>query len=159
MSNKKFSTTTVKGLQYEISRRINKTLDSEVADYVKGKLKEHVEKDVYASYTPVEYERRKENDGLLDDANIRHKVKSCELSVYEEAPIEGPRLDAPGWVEKKDSLAQIIEHGAHNPWNSKEYPWTKPRPFVTKTQEDINYRYGDILDILKKGVNHDTGTK
>lgn len=159
MSSKKFTTSTLNGLRYEIARRVNKTLNKEVAGYVKDKLKEHVKEDVYSTYSPTEYNRREENGGLLDDKNIRHKVKSCELSVYEEAPIEGPRLDSPNWVEKKDSLAQIIEHGAHNPWNSREYPWTKPRPFVTKTQEDINYRYAEILDILEKGVNHDTGTK
>nr|DAH59445.1 MAG TPA: type I neck protein [Caudoviricetes sp.] len=151
----KFSATTVKSLQDEIMRRANLALDNEVANNVKEKLKSHVQKDIYSTYSPVEYERRKENGGLVDENNIRHKVRERTLYVYEEAPIEGPRLDAPNWVSKPDSLARIIEDGAYNPWNYRNYQWTKPRPFMENTQDDINYRYADIVKLLKNRIEHD----
>ena len=151
----KFSATTVKSLQNEIMRRANLALDNEVANNVKEKLKSHVQKDVYSTYSPVEYERRKENGGLVDENNIKHKVRERTLYVYEEAPIEGPRLDAPNWVNKSDSLARIIEDGAYNPWNYRNYRWTKPRPFMENTQDDINYRYADIVKLLKNRIEHD----
>ena len=151
----KFSATTVKSLQNEIMRRANLALDNEVASNVKEKLKSHVQKDVYSTYSPVEYERRKENGGLVDENNIKHKVRVRTLYVYEEAPIEGPRLDAPNWVNKPDSLARIIEDGAYNPWNYRNYRWTKSRPFMENTQNDINYRYADIVKLLKNRIEHD----
>ena len=151
----KFSATTVKSLQNEIMRRANLALDNEVASNVKEKLKSHVQKDVYSTYSPVEYERRKENGGLVDENNIKHKVRERTLYVYEEAPIEGPRLDAPNWVNKPDSLARIIEDGAYNPWNYRNYQWTKPRPFMENIQDDINYRYADIVKLLKNRIEHD----
>ena len=151
----KFSATTVNSLQTEIMRRANLALDNEIASHVKSKLKSHVEKDVYATYSPVEYDRREENGGLVDDKNIKHKVKNRTLYVYEEAPIEGPRLDASNWVNKPDSLARLIENGAHNPWNYKSYKWTGPRPFMDNAQADINYRYADIVKLLKNRIEHD----
>ena len=113
----KKSCTTTKELQAEIMRRANKALNKDIAPYVENKLKEHVQKDVYTTYSPVEYERREEDGGLVDDDNIKHKVRTDNrtLYVYERAPIEGPRLDAPNWVSQNDSLAQLIEQGAHNP--------------------------------------------
>lgn len=151
----KFSATTVNSLQTEIMRRANLALDNEVASHVKSKLKSHIQKDVYTTYSPVEYDRREENDGLVDDKNIRHKVRERTLYVYEEALIEGPRLNAPNWVNKPDSLAQLIENGAHNPWNNKNYKWTGPRPFMEETQADVNYRYADIVKLLKNRIEHD----
>ena len=66
MAKKSFST--VDKLQREIMRRANEALKNEVKDYVEDKMKSHVEKDVYATYSPVEYERREANGGLLDDS-------------------------------------------------------------------------------------------
>lgn len=153
----KKSCTTTKDLQTEIMRRANKALNKDIAPYVENKLKEHVKKDVYATYSPVEYERREEDGGLVDDDNIKHKVRTDNrtLYVYERSPIEGPRLDAPNWVSQNDSLAQLIEQGAHNPWTHKRYRWTNPRPFIENTQKDINYRYADIVKMLRNRINHD----
>lgn len=47
----KKSCTTTKDLQAEIMRRANKALNKDIAPYVENKLKEHVQKDVYATYS------------------------------------------------------------------------------------------------------------
>lgn len=153
MASKSFSS--VDGLKEEINKRINKSLNNEIAEYVESKLKDHIDKDVYSTYTPVLYDRRKEDGGLMDEANIRKTVRSQELNVYEEAPLEGPRLRGSQFWNK-DGLSKLIENGAHNPWNRKRYRWTKPRPFVTNTQKDINYRYSKIIKMLKERIEHDT---
>ena len=153
----KFTATTVSALQKEIMRRAKKAMKNEVADYVEDKLKQHVQKDVYSTYSPKEYDRRENYGGLVDDKNIRSEYRDRDrtLYVYEEAPIEGPRLDASNWVNKPDSLAQLIEAGAHNPWNYRNYRWTKPRTFMGNAQDDINYRYADIVRMIKNRVEHD----
>lgn len=151
----KFTATTVNALQTEIMRRANLALKNEIASTVKERLKTHVQKDVYSTYSPVEYERREGSGGLVDDKNLKHKVRSRTLYVYEEAPIDGPRLDAPNFKNRPDSLARIIEEGAYNPWNYRKYKWTKPRPFMENTQDDIDYRYADIVKLLKNRIEHD----
>lgn len=151
MSKKSFDN--LNQLKREINSRINNSLRSNVSNYVVDKLKEHIDKDVYNSYTPVDYQRRKENDGLLDESNIRSKVISQELSVYEEAEIEGPRLRGEKF-KNRDGLARLIENGAYNPWNNKSYKWTKPRKFISNTQKEINKNYSEILKILKDDIEH-----
>lgn len=155
----KFTATALGGLQKEIMRRAKKSMETEVADYVKGKVKRHVETDVYNKYSPKVYKRREEIGGLVDDGNLRSEYRAQDrtLYVYEEAPIEGPRLD-PGenWKYYPDSLAQIIQEGAHNPWNTYGYPWTEPRPFMDNTQEDIEEHPTKILNMLKTSIE---GTK
>ena len=140
----KFTATTVGALQTEIMRRANLALKNEIASTVKERLKTHVQKDVYSTYSPVEYERREESGGLVDDKNLKHKVRDRTLYVYEEAPIDGPRLNAQNFKNKPDSLARIIEEGAYNPC-----------PFMENTQDDIDYRYADIVKLLKNRIEHD----
>lgn len=144
---------TLSQLNMELNKRINSVLREDVSDYVVNKLKDHINKDVYNSYSPKEYIRRKSDGGLLDDNNIRTKVVNQTLSVYEESEIEGPRLGGEKF-KNKDGLAKLIEHGAYNPWDKNSYKWTKPRTFVTNTQKDINRNYKDIIKILKEKIEY-----
>lgn len=151
MANKNFYS--VAELEKEVKKRINAALREEVGDYVEDKLKEHIQSDVYNTYTPVSYERRTTSGGLLDDSNIRRTVTNNTLSVYEEAEIDGPRLSGEKFPNK-DGLAQLIEHGAYNPWDKKRYRWMKPRKFVTNTQKEINSKYSQILKLLKNRIEN-----
>ena len=146
---------TVYSLKKEIRKRAVKALQNEIKDYVVNRLESHIETDVYKSYSPVEYERRKEKDGLLSNNNIKSEVNDLTLTITEEAEIEGPRIPGYGKFPNKDGLAQLIEHGSHNPWNGKRFRWTKPRKFITNTQNDINYKYSKILKMLKKRIEND----
>lgn len=148
---KSFTATTVKSLQKEIMRRANVTLKEQVAPYVEDKLKEHIQSDVYDTYSPVEYERRKSNGGLMDDSNIIDDMRSGQLKVWNKTPTDPPKFKHKDY-NNPDGLARLIEEGAHNPWNYKKYRWTKPRPFITNTQADINYRHAAIVNILKDGI-------
>lgn len=48
----KFTATTVNALRTEIMRRANLALKNEIASTVKERLKTHVQKDVYSTYSP-----------------------------------------------------------------------------------------------------------
>lgn len=152
----KKSCTTTKELQAEIMRRANKALNKDIAPYVENKLKEHVQKDVYTTYSPVEYERRETNGGLLDDSNIRDVVHGRVLTVYNETQVEGPRLANHKEYHNPDGLPRLLESdNIRNPWTHKRYRWMKPRPFMTNTQKDINKHNKDIVDMVEQRINHD----
>lgn len=120
MGKKSFNT--VEGLQREIMKRANKALKNEVKDYVEDKMKSHVEQDVYATYSPVEYERRETNGGLLDDSNIRDVVHGRVLTVYNETQVEGPRLANHKEYHNPDRLPRLLESdNIRNPWTHKRY--------------------------------------
>lgn len=155
----KFTATTVNALQTEIMRRANKAMKNSVAPYVEDKLKQHIKKDVYSTYSPVEYDRREADGGLLNeskDSGISSTYRTADrtLTVFERAPVDPPKLEHKEY-NAPDGLAKLIEEGAHNPWNNRHYKWENPRPFVSKTQADINTHNSAIVKMLKDQIEHD----
>lgn len=145
-------------LEREIVRRSNKTLERDIAPYVEEKLKKHIKQDVYAKYNPVEYERRRDNGGLLDDSkngSISHNVYSRRLVVRERAEADPPRLENHKEYTNKDGLAKLLEEGPYDPWGSRNKQWTKGRKFMSNTQKEINNHPGKIINMLKSGIEHD----
>lgn len=152
-------------LEKEIVRRANKALKNEVKDYVVDELKSRIKKEVYNNYSPVMYDRREENGGLLDDSNvdrdtgsIRAKVYRRTLRVYERAEVDPPKLNHKEY-DAPDGLAQLIENGAKNPWNNRHYRWQNSRPFMSDTQDYINNHPKKIVDMIQARVDHDEDKK
>lgn len=156
----KKSCLTLKELETEIVRRADIALKKDVAPYVKDKLKKHIQTDVYAKYTPVMYERRKDDGGLLDDSgnepSIQVSVRPRELTVYERAKPAPPLLENHKEYSNKDGLARLLEEGPYNPWGSQNVPWARPRRFMTKTQKEINAHPADIKKMIKNRIEHDS---
>lgn len=154
----------VNGLSDEIVHRAKKALNNEVKDYVVDRLKKSIQKEVYNTYSPVEYERRESDNGLMDDSDvnghspIRANVHSRTLTVYEEAKVDPPKLKHKDY-HVPDGLARLIEDGAHNPWNERRYRWTKPRPFVSDTQNYINEHPNQIKKMIQNRIEHDDNKK
>lgn len=146
---------TISSLEKQIKARAGKALKNEVANYTTNKLKEHIQKDVYDTYNPVMYERRKEDGGLMDDGNIRKVYRAGKLNVYEEASPASSDGTSDTPQSKPDALALIIEQGAKNPQNHYHYKWMEPRPFVSNTQDEINRNPTEILEMIKKRIEHD----
>lgn len=48
-------------------------------------------------------------------------------------------------------LASLIEHGAYNPWNDKDYPWMHPRKFMPQVRERVKNETGNgsVKGVLK----------
>lgn len=163
MAKKSFNN--LNGLQTEIVRRANKALNNEVKDYVVNKLKSNIQKDVYRSYSPVQYERREDNGGLLDDSGLDSQTGSIQaevykrtLRVYERAEVDPPKLNHKEY-NARDGLAQLIENGAKNPWNNRHYKWENSRPFMTHTQDYINRHPKQIMDMIQNRIDHDSSEK
>ena len=109
----KFTATTVNALQTEIMRRVNKAMKNSVAPYVEDKLKQHVEKDVYSTSSPVEYDRRETDGGLLNDSkdsgiSSTYRTADRTLTVFERAPVDPPKLEHKEY-NAPDGLARLIE--------------------------------------------------
>ena len=152
----KVSCSNISGLQRAITERANKSLNNEVADYVKGKLKDQIEDDIYSSYIPYIYERRMDNNGLLDDSNMPHEVEERTLKVYERASVDPPRLEYHKEYNHRDGLARLLEEGPHDPWGSVNADlWTTPRKFMTNTQKEINKHNYQIRKMIKERIEHD----
>lgn len=52
-----------------------KTIEEVVPEIMKEKMKEAIEYEVYAKYTPTVYQRRREDGGLLDESHMIHKIE------------------------------------------------------------------------------------
>lgn len=143
------SCTTFNSLNKEVMRRVNVALRGEVNTIVRKKLEKHIRTDVLRTYTPKEYKRRGEH-GIEGAQNIVSTVENGVLRVRNEAKPDTPRL--PGYTLRggRTALAKLIEHGANNPWNGVSYVWTKPRRFVSNTQQEINDAPGAILRAIEK---------
>lgn len=143
------SCTTFTSLNKEVMRRVNVALRGDVNKIVRKKLEKHIRSDVLKTYTPKVYERRGA-DGIEGENSIVSSVENGVLRVRNEAKPEAPRLPGNPVTGGRTALAKLIEKGAHNPWNNVGYVWTKPRRFVSNTQQEINQAPDAILKAIEK---------
>ena len=88
-------------LDKEVRRRIDVALNGEVKNVVEDCMKDHIQRDVFAAYTPKVYERRGDS-GIEGEGNIESTVKDGLLTVKNVAKLEGPRV--PGARRRKPGL-------------------------------------------------------
>ncbi len=135
-------------LELYIKNEIYKSLEDDVAKEVVDTMKDRINEDVYNAYSPTLYERRKENGGLLDDANfLTEMVDDNTLKVKNVTHGSGKYI------------VPIIEEGVGYTWeNSNIYgrqPF--PRPFVANTREELR---GEKLRLaISKALQKRFGTK
>ena len=143
-------------LDKEARRRIDVALNGEVKNVVEDCMKDHIQRDVFAAYTPKVYERRGDS-GIEGEGNIESTVKDGLLTVKNVAKLEGPRV--PGYTAStatQTGLAQLLEgqgKGVANIWGSPSSAgYLKPRPFVTNTKRDVasGKAHGQIVRAIKK---------
>ena len=121
--------------------------EEDMQKVIKDTMKEHLETDVYAKYTPYVYQRRKEDGGLLDPDNIEIKPVNnnsldTTISVKETAEYNGYPDN-----QFYETLAERIEYGIPN----GRLPYKKPRPFMQETYEDLK-KSGVVKKTLKKNM-------
>jgi hypothetical protein len=132
-----------------IKKEVNKSLDKDVSRVVKDEMKKVIEEVVYNAYEPSQYDRQKDDGGLLDESNIKHGVENGQLWIRNTRSDEG-----------KD-VAEIVETGVGYDWErSRIYKMQPfPRPFHEETKENLekNKKHVDALkDSLKnKGFDID----
>jgi hypothetical protein len=142
-----------------LQSQMRDVMNNEMAQMVKKKESESVEKNVYQAYQPENgepfiYERRKINGGLADERNMKHKVKNVP---------NGVELSVENKTKGKDDnfqIADLVEYG--DGYNGKEYDYKtnrigteheylRGRPFTEKTEEDI-VQSNEHVEIMKNGL-------
>jgi hypothetical protein len=128
-----------KSLDKYLKKSIKSAFYEDTAKKVKDEMFQNILNEVYAKYNPRVYERRYDNDGLMDRNNIVMKPKRNNgMEIYNIA-------------KRKDYntnlyLAPLIEYGQRKAKSNNivgyRYPYPhlsyyKARPFVGKTREDL----------------------
>ncbi|MFJ7982430.1 hypothetical protein ACIQ1D_19390 [Lysinibacillus xylanilyticus] len=106
---------------------------------------------VYSVYEPIEYERREEDGGLLDERNMR---------FTEHIPISSKLISSlfENLAEGKDTMegqyiSEMIEKGIKEPYNNPDGIWAEPRPFTSDTTRYLNTaKNSELLQAFKAGL-------
>lgn len=158
MAVKKFKTTSQ--LHAHIQKMMQKSLDEIVEKKIVPKLMIAIEETVYDGYTSKAkepYERRRENDGLLDPRNIDRTKATWEgdtLRVKIRSIAKpNPKGDSSGmWL-----LDTIIVYGDRYEWKNSEIYWQQPykRDFYETAKKVIERELPKLLadELKKKGIN------
>ena len=128
---------------------IEDTLSKEVFDEVRQIEMEHIHHDVLNIYHPKLYERRGIG-GIDDPRNIIGTVKDMVLTVDNVT-----EFNTKGFTwNKGNNLADLINEGEGGVSHLYyDYPgkFTRPRPFLDNTQEEID-RTNRVDRALEKGM-------
>lgn len=153
----------LKELERELKKRVENALVTEVSDVVTDVMYQHIGLDVYDVYNPIEYDRRFDEDGLLDRNNIlpvlqgdmKLSVKNITLGNkhvnlrkyyksggYLSTPIISKNYNKP--------IANVIETGQGYDVHRWEYDGV-PRPFMKNTHDDLKDNHYHTI-ALKEGL-------
>ena len=137
-------------LRQLIQDHVKKIAVEEMAESVKQVESDEIEKEVYEQYSPTQYIRRKENEGLIDKNNMQ---------VYSNETDKGINIEITNDTKGNENyknhevgfIDEIIEKGEGYTWENSEIANMQPypRPFTEKTIENLqqNKQY---IDVLKK---------
>lgn len=151
--NKHF--TSIDALLADVQKSINKALENEVMDTVREVELKHIQEDVIDVYTPSIYDRRTKG-GIQDKENIVGVVKNNKLTVDNITPFND------GYLTKNHGtgLAYMINEGGNSEhdyeygFRAMEAPYSKPRPFIDNTIEELD-KTEVLEDALAKGMKKD----
>lgn len=126
----------------KINSDIDNSLKTDVAFTVIEKLKGNIKTEVYAKYTPTQYNRQYDNGGLLDDDNF-----SITPVGNNAIHIRSTRSDG-----NKD-VAAIVEYGFYYDWTNSRIAQMQPypRPFHGKTESDL-IKDKEHVEAMRKGL-------
>jgi len=108
---------------------------SNVRKTVGDTVSRNVESEVYAKYSPQEYERRGKNGGLADERNVE------VVSVQSSGNTTQVLLE--NLTEGVDSLKGIpisdtIENTVPSSWYNPDGEWVNGRPFIDKSASELD---------------------
>lgn len=122
-------------LMKHIEKDAQETLETEVAETVKDHMSETIQLNVYNSYSPLTYERREEQGGLIDKNNMEATVNGNTLTVKDIAPLDNGNTQY--------ELGAIIEFG----WGNMPFE----RPYYDDTEERL-LATNDHVKAMKQGL-------
>lgn len=142
----------VEDLLKDVQSDIENVLTNEVLETVRDIEMEHVQDDVFSVYSPSIYERRS-SSGLDDRENVKGEVKNGVLTVRNDTPFNTDY----GSKNRGIGLAYMIEEGGNSEhdyeygFRSIEAPYSRPRPFISNSIEELD-RTDAVEKALKKGL-------
>ena len=129
----------LKELEKALQEKVEIALLTDVAETVRDVMLDHIIEDVYEEYTPFEYSRRNNDNGLMDGNNINASIEGNTLIV------ENNTLGKPYYREGKElkrsqnadqEIAGVIETGQGYDIHDWEYDGV-PRPFIENTRREL----------------------
>ena len=144
MANKDFDS--VEELMNYVYDRVRDVIFHEIYEFVMNKLFESIEKNVFAVYEPILYERRslnEESQGLLNDwLTLEGGSKENPIMIIENTATKV-------WENSGSSLAELIEYGSPK---SQGQIYLEPRPFMNLVVEELKAS-GDLERILQQSLD------
>ena len=144
MANKNFDD--VQTLMDYVYDKVRDVIFHEIYEFVMNKLFESIEKNVFAVYEPIVYERRslnEESQGLLNDwLTLEGGSKENPIMIIENTATKV-------WENSGSSLAELIEYGSPK---SQGQPWLEPRKFIEPVIEELKAS-GDLERILQQSLD------
>ena len=143
----------LKELEKALQEKVEIALLTDVAETVRDVMLDHIIEDVYDEYTPFEYSRRNNENGLMDGNNINASIEGNTLIV------ENNTLGKPYYREGKElkrsqnagqEIAGVIETGQGYDIHDWEYDGI-PRPFIENTRREL-VDYDWHKKALKQGL-------
>lgn len=146
----------LKDLEKYLQQQVNKSLERDVTPVVKKIMIEQIEDTVYSAYSPSEYKRRGQDEGLADPENIGGVMVGNTLEVINATQtnpdiyINHERYDS---QNEGDYLTPIIEYGQGYDFarENGNAGYERPRPFISNTREKLKST-GAHVTALKKGL-------
>ena len=136
----------VETLMEYVYDQVEQVLFGQIYEFVMNKLFESIEKNVFAVYEPILYERRslnEESQGLLNDwLTLEGGSKENPIMIIENTATKV-------WENSGYSLAELIEYGSPK---SQGQPWLEPRPFIKPVMEELKAS-GDLERILQQSLD------
>lgn len=126
--------TSISQLVAALNKKAQEALESDVAPIVKRVLKDSIQAEVYDSYSPKRYHRRKADGGLMDENNIHSDVRNCTLTVKNHAPL------APGYPNSDftKTLDEIIVTGSGYDYLGYGGAYEQPRDFYSIAKRQLS---------------------
>ena len=144
MADKNFDS--IEELMNYVYDKVRDVIFHEIYEFVMNKLFESIEKNVFAVYEPILYERRslnEESQGLLNDwLTLEGGSKENPIMIIENTATKV-------WEESGRSLAELIEYGSPN---SEGQIYLEPRPFIEPVMEELKAS-GDLEKILQQSLD------
>ena len=144
MADKNFDS--IEELMNYVYDKVRDVIFHEIYEFVMNKLFESIEKNVFAVYEPILYERRslnEESQGLLNDwLTLEGGSKENPIMIIENTATKV-------WEDSGMSLAELIEYGSPQ---SQGQIWLEPRPFIEPVMEELRTS-GDLERILQQSLD------
>ena len=131
-----------------LQQSINETMIDEVATAAKDTMQAEIQNTVYSVYEPKVYQRRYDNGGLIDAANMKSElIADGTVAITNETPIN----DAYGGSDSPSLAEQIITGQGYTYQGYGAGAYLQPRDFISATEDDLNST-GAHVEALKVGL-------